>query len=432
MADKAIALSEILARGVAIEWHEGVAMVRGLTAHLLQTADSEPPFPDLTQIDISPDGGVVVVGGRKSPEPVRRLGQLLQAVLGHGEPPVQLRLFITQATSPTPGFDSILAFDEALGYYERPNRDAVLRRLYERASGAPPVAVTPETTVDDLAPLPQPERPAKKAAKPAITKRSRRSLGIAAAVVVLVVVAVGAFEIAKATGKLQTVPSTASVVRSASTKLGDTVMSGVSAVTDAIGLGRLVPADAPAGAPPASVAPDVKKPTRVRKGEVPPSEELSATKPTVPSPDAAVQPTPNHATEPRFTAYDLDVPSPADSRAAKPIDLRGNAATPTGQVSITEVSNRVFSADSPDVVPPVGVRPKLSRQLPTNRSLDQLAPVEILVGLDGSVESVKFLRTPRDVRESMLLSAIKAWRFQPASKDGMPVKYQKTVWVGPE
>jgi hypothetical protein len=61
-------------------------------------------------------------------------------------------------------------------------------------------------------------------------------------------------------------------------------------------------------------------------------------------------------------------------------------------VSITEVSNRVFSADSPDVVPPVGMRPKLSRQLPTNRSLDQLAPVEILVGLGGSVESVKFSR----------------------------------------
>ena len=101
MADKAIALSEILARGVAIEWHEGVAMVRGLTAHLLQTPDDEPAFPDLTQIDISPDGAVVVVGGRKSPEPVRRLGQLLQAVLGHGEPPVQLRLFIAQATSPT-------------------------------------------------------------------------------------------------------------------------------------------------------------------------------------------------------------------------------------------------------------------------------------------------------------------------------------------
>jgi len=431
MADKAITLSEILTRGVAIEWHEGVAIVRALAGHLLEANENERAFPDLTQIDISPEGGVIVVGGRKTPEPVRRLGQLLQALLGHGEPPVQLRLFITQATAPAPSFDSVRAFDDALGYYERPNRDAVLRRLFERASGTPAVAVVPPTTLDAIAPLPEPERAPKPAPKVPNPKRRRRPLWIAAATVVLLAVGVLAFAVAQSTGRLHDVPNTSSVISSASTKLGDSVMTGMSAVTEAIGLGRLVPADAPAGPPPTTPPPgdEKKRKARTSRGSVD-SASPSSDVPTSPSEGAATQPT--HAPEPRFTAYDLDVRPPAD-RTAKPIELRGNgASSSTGQVSITEVSPRVFSSDSADVVPPVGIRPKLSKQLPTNRSIDQLAPVEILVGIDGNVESVKFLRPPRDVRESMLLSVIKAWQFQPASKDGVPVKYQKTVWVAAE
>jgi hypothetical protein len=32
----------------------------------------------------------------------------------------------------------------------------------------------------------------------------------------------------------------------------------------------------------------------------------------------------------------------------------------------------------------------------------------------------------------MWLSAIKAWQFQPAMKDGRPVRYLKTVWIAPQ
>jgi hypothetical protein len=30
---------------------------------------------------------------------------------------------------------------------------------------------------------------------------------------------------------------------------------------------------------------------------------------------------------------------------------------------------------------------------------------------------------------TMTLSAAKNWRFQPAVKDGQPVKYRRTIWV---
>jgi hypothetical protein len=48
---------------------------------------------------------------------------------------------------------------------------------------------------------------------------------------------------------------------------------------------------------------------------------------------------------------------------------------------------------------------------------------------DGTVESVRLLDRPRDIHASMLLSAAKSWQFHPAMKDGVPVRYRKTVWV---
>ena len=29
----------------------------------------------------------------------------------------------------------------------------------------------------------------------------------------------------------------------------------------------------------------------------------------------------------------------------------------------------------------------------------------------------------------MFLSAVKAWRFQPALKDGQPVRFRKNIWM---
>ena len=45
----------------------------------------------------------------------------------------------------------------------------------------------------------------------------------------------------------------------------------------------------------------------------------------------------------------------------------------------------------------------------------------------GEVERVKLLSPPRSVHESMILSAIKTWRFRPAMKDGQPVRYRRLI-----
>ena len=47
--------------------------------------------------------------------------------------------------------------------------------------------------------------------------------------------------------------------------------------------------------------------------------------------------------------------------------------------------------------------------------------MEAVVSATGHVETVKLIYPPNTLHESMILSAIKTWRFQPATKDGHPV-----------
>src|SRR5688572_33441008 len=109
-----VKLSDVLARRVVVDWHEGVAVVRAVAVQLLSAGTQLRAVPELHQVVLYPTGQLEVTGGTSADEPVRRLGQLLQAMLGTAEPPVQLRLLISQATAPTPGFNSMEDFDAAL------------------------------------------------------------------------------------------------------------------------------------------------------------------------------------------------------------------------------------------------------------------------------------------------------------------------------
>jgi outer membrane biosynthesis protein TonB len=53
--------------------------------------------------------------------------------------------------------------------------------------------------------------------------------------------------------------------------------------------------------------------------------------------------------------------------------------------------------------------------------------LELTIGANGLVERVKMLSAPRNVHEFMLLSAAKAWRFEPARIDGHPVRFRHVM-----
>jgi hypothetical protein len=400
MSDR-LTLSDVLGRGISMEWHEGVALVRGVAERLLDASREATVVPELHHVEISAAGHVNVTGGIIANEPVRRLGQLLQATLGHTEAPVQLRLFIVQATAPAPAFASIREYDAALAYFERPGRETVLQALCARAAAASPISGA-EPTLDAVAPLPASDQP-KPARRPGKTRSKPRALKLAAAAVIfLSLCAAGAWYAGSAAGKRDV----SEVALQASNAVSDALLSGLSAVTERSGLGRLVPAEEGTVETPAAPDHPAAKQPRLRR------------RPSSPEPLGAP-----------IVVFDLDSPPSAGTQASTAADgtsaLSRDVATEWSALD----GELIFSSESEDVSPPVGVRPQLPRELPANLTTDQLSRVELIVSEAGIVDSVKLFGTPHSVHDFMFLSAAKAWQFHPALKDGVPVRYRKTVWI---
>jgi hypothetical protein len=123
--------------------------------------------------------------------------------------------------------------------------------------------------------------------------------------------------------------------------------------------------------------------------------------------------------------------SEAESAA---LDLSVEAAAADDEPPATAINETmVYSAINADVVPPVATYPRIPAEPPTGVGSESLSTLELLISETGHVESVKLKRRPAYLGEALMatlnLSAAKTWRFQPAVKDGRPVKYRAVVQV---
>jgi len=400
----------VLSRSPSIEWFEGVAIVREVIERLAERPELSQIVPELTEISLSAAGRVDVSGRTHADEPVRRLGQMLQAVLLRSELPVQLRLVISKATAPEPSFASIAQFGDALAYFERPQRSSVLQRVYERAIAAPPAAdVDRSGTLDSMAPLPV--RAQAPISKLRWNPRPLLRLAAGGAVVVVAFAAAGQYMRMRGVAR-ETRSRVAAAAQHASIVAADGVLAGVSAVTDRIGLGRLVSADAvaaeAAAPPPAPAAPAASHPARRGPASL----------------DGRKMP---------FAAFDLEPRSTPDSSvleaAASVADAAAAGAPAASAPRKRSIDSTTYSAGSEGVSPPIAIRPHLPSELPPTMNADDLSRIELVVDTDGSVESVRLLGPVQSIHDKMFLSVAKAWQFQPAVKNGMTVKYRKTVWI---
>jgi TonB family protein len=88
---------------------------------------------------------------------------------------------------------------------------------------------------------------------------------------------------------------------------------------------------------------------------------------------------------------------------------------------IDEVPGRSASAQARGVSQPPGLR------------REDKVMIEVVLDEEGNVESVRTLDAPQSLGDAamvtMSLHAVKSWRFQPALKDGRPVKYRQQIPV---
>jgi outer membrane biosynthesis protein TonB len=93
----------------------------------------------------------------------------------------------------------------------------------------------------------------------------------------------------------------------------------------------------------------------------------------------------------------------------------------------------IYSSSDVDVQPPVMVHPSLPPTIFVARNAEAVVinRMELVIAADGSVERVRLVNGPTRMPDMMLLSGAKLWKFSPAVKDGVPVRYRTTVtWTG--
>jgi outer membrane biosynthesis protein TonB len=82
----------------------------------------------------------------------------------------------------------------------------------------------------------------------------------------------------------------------------------------------------------------------------------------------------------------------------------------------------VYTQTDQNVEPPRLLSRPLPRRIPSGGP--DVATVEVVISPDGGVERVRLTSEPRRLVDVMELSAAKAWQFDPALKDGTPVRYR--------
>lgn len=95
---------------------------------------------------------------------------------------------------------------------------------------------------------------------------------------------------------------------------------------------------------------------------------------------------------------------------------------------------RIYSANDLDVAPPVAIRQDLPRWPVTPVSLQssRRGVIELVIGETGDVEATTLRESMNRVYDQLLLTAAKTWKYRPATKQGRPVKFRKTIQVSLE
>ena len=387
-----LSIEDILRREVLINWDEAVAVVEDVCALL---APAERGVPDAADLFIT-DGAVVQRQRARTQSDVTSAGRLLHSLLSTASnTPVPLRLFVTQASAQGT-YASIAAFASALAYFGKPSRRELIRALYLRcipaASTTAALVHAPEPKRNDPpAPTPQPAQPRR-----AVLRWAIASL----AVIVLSAVGVRLWWGKSNFAADATLPSLMAEMREA--------------------MGKLVNGSSPAepAEPPAAVAPPARRDAHA---------------------DARVDRRPEEA--PRLVSRALGSPSPPRPRSRRrpsppmPVLI---AAPPSAELSSRNadeaareaIALTIYSSRDADVEPPLLLYP----QIPTNLMLageNRLNIMELLISETGAVERVRLVAGPTRLPDVMLLSGAKAWRFQPASREGEAVRYRALVsWAG--
>ena len=368
-------LDDILDRDIGIQWFEGIALVQAVCEQVLAHGRADA-FPSAADIAVEADGSIAVLGHSAGPT-VASAGRLLAGMIGD-DVPVRLRLAISEATATESPYRHLAAFSEALAYFERPERRALIAAVYARATAAP------SRRVAGLKQAPVPEALPEGQKQQVRSPRRRPARALALGLLVAgTVVAAG----------IWLAPRHPQMSVALSALVADIRPEQSLAPKEAV----RVPSAQPQ-------RPAKKVKLRAREERVTPN----------PAKTYAASLLPDKRDAPPIMVFD-EVLVVTASEPEEATDVSGRD------------TRRVYSRDDGFVSAPRPVRPQLPPEPPFDPTVAPPTELELVIGETGLVENAKLTTRPRNVNEFMLVSAAKAWIFQPAELDGRPVTYRHRV-----
>jgi hypothetical protein len=381
---------------------------------------------ELQDVSIHADGTVTSrsTGPADPAAVIRCLGQVLAHLLPPKDSMFLRERVVEKAISCPPFYLSVQELSATLDYYERPGRAIQVRNVYERWQ---------ERHTPFLAPASAGSHRIQRAAQLAIGAVSARPdlLKVAA-------VAAGAIAVLVVVGRLVGssslfAPAPAPVPRAAAPPVAAPATPVVETPTAVA---------AQPTTPPAS--------TTARRTEIrPPASQPSKPPAARPAPAtrASAEPTPAPPVRPAPAAPAASAPVPTTGASdAGHITLRladstflnrefGGQVAPAAPLPAEEpaIGNAgvVYSAGDRDVIPPTVLFSQLPGPSPVFTPQHDIPALEVFVNEKGTVDSVRAIARPRNIAESVVLtnglSAAKAWRFRPATKEGRAVRYRLIV-----
>lgn len=121
-------------------------------------------------------------------------------------------------------------------------------------------------------------------------------------------------------------------------------------------------------------------------------------------------------------------PLPPPPAAPAPLPLPAQAVAP--EAPAPAQTRLIYGVDDVDVVAPVAVKQALP-PFPqgTGRELPASGVLEIVIAEDGTVEFAVMRGSIAALYDRMVIAAARDWKFRPASRMGVPVKYRKLTQI---
>jgi hypothetical protein len=408
---------------IRLEWYEAIAIVQGACRAIIDSGDSVGrAIIESDSVVIASNGEIRVAstGPRSAPDAVRALGTILSETLPTSDFMLIRVKLVSRAISSPPAYASLEEFSRALAYFERPNRAALLKAVYDRWQQLPAAEPVP------TAPVPVEEIPAapRPAPRPFDERRARPPLTVAAAALLVAGLASAGVWAFMSHGPARPIESAPTPAR----------------VASAVQNADPVPADDPPAAH-SSIFPRsrsggardrTRAGTRSRGSSGPAANRPDSEGPQVATSSAGlVAASATGSGRPSTSVRSRD-PVPAHS-AIDALVREAARSDPGGNPADVGFDANTYSADDAEVVAPVPVYPQSLVLVPdSNRS--GVASIEVTINERGTVDAVKLQNDPRTIGEYLQttsnLSAVKSWRFRPASKDGRAVRYRAVVMLG--